>query len=245
MRTCLLFTFLFFSAAVSAQVPGFMGRRLSIFLEANPTPAVFVQNSNNRVVINPGGDDARADDVSRFAFNFRPQATVEYLVHRDISIGLSYSRISMGTIRGYQNDQLDTDFSVDQDVVKGQAVGVHVKMYQFKNSASIAPIGFYKTLSVYVTQTNTYDTRNSAVKQFKNEFIYPVATLGLGRQSMIARNLILKTGVEVGWAFVPTNFFQETEDDWDAQEYAGYNVHQSLFGYYVFSINVAIGYTLF
>lgn len=245
MRLSLLFIILLFSIAVHAQVPGFMGKRFSIFLEANPTPALFVQNANNQVVLNPGGDDARTDDVNRFAFNFRPQLTAEYLVHRDFSVGVSYSLLRVGTVKGYKTDPADTEFTVDQDVVKGMAFGIHVKRYQFHNSASIAPIGFYQTLSVYVTKTNTYDTKQSTVKQFKNDFVYPVATFGIGRQSMIAKNLILKTGIEVGWAFVPTNFFQETEEDWTEQEYAGYQMHRSLFGYYVFSLNVALGYTIF
>jgi hypothetical protein len=245
MKNNLVFIFLCFSATLSAQVPGFMGKRFTIFLEANPTPAVFVQNANNTVTVSPGGD-ARTEDVNRFAFNFRPQATVEYLVHRDISIGLSYSRLSVGTIRGFKRDpDFSTEFTINQDVIKGQAAGLHIKLYQFDNSASVAPIGFYQIFSGYLTQSNTYDTKSSKTKQFKNDFVYPVATFAFGRQSMIAKNLIFKTSVELGWSFVPSNFYQETEQDWDDQEFSGYNVHQSLFAYYVFSINVALGYTLF
>jgi hypothetical protein len=246
MKNHLVVALLFSSSLVSAQVPGFMGKRFAIFLEANPTPALFVQNSNNQVVVNPGEDNARTNDVNRFAFTFRPQVTFEYLIHRDISVGLSYSQISIGTTRAYITDPLqDKNFSIDQDVVKGQSAGLHLKVYQFDNSASIAPIGFYQTYSVYVTKTNTYDTNQSSKAQFKNDFVYPVASLGIGRQSMIAKNLLLKTGVELGWAFVPTNWATESSSDWSIQEYAGYNVHRSLFGHYVFSINVAIGYIPF
>jgi hypothetical protein len=221
-----------------------MGKRFSIFLEGNPTPALFVQNSNNQVIVSPGGDDARTYDTNPFAFTFRPQVTLEYLLSRDISMGMSYSKISVGTIRAYQIDE-DSPYIVNQDVVKGQSIGIHLKMYKFSRSSSIPPIGFYHMLSVYLTQTNTYDTKKSSMKQFKNDFVYPVGTIGFGRQTMIAKNLILKTGVEIGWAFVPTNFISETVDDWTIQEYAGYNVHQSLAGHYIFSLNVAIGYTLF
>ncbi|MBA4144764.1 MAG: hypothetical protein DI538_20865 [Azospira oryzae] len=224
-----------------------MGKRFSLFLEGNPTPAFFVQNQNNRVMYDFAGG-ARAKEVNRFAFNFRPQATVEYLVGRDVSIGISYSRIAIGTNRGFLDQYQDpssTNYSVDYDVVRGQSAGVHLKFYGFDRSASIAPIGFYETFAVYVTQTNTYDDKKSKTKQFKNDFIYPVATVSIGRQTMLARNLLLKTGVEFGWAFVPTNFLTETEDTWTVQEYAGYNVHQSLAGYYLFNFNVALGYALF
>lgn len=244
MRIYYLWVILISVTAANAQVPGYMGKRFSLFVEGNPTPALLVQNANNQVVINPGGDDARTDDVNRFAFNFRPQVTLEYLLGRNVSLGVSYSRLAVGTTRAFQNVDEGT-YLINQDVVRGQSMGLHLKHFNFRRSASIAPIGFYHTFSAYLTQTNTYDTKESKVKQFREDFIYPVATLGVGRQYMVARNLILKTGIEMGWAFVPTNFLFETEDDWNIQEYAGYNVHQSLAGYYIFSFNVAIGYTLF
>jgi len=243
MRTYLLIIFLLFSVAVNAQVPGFMGKRFTIFLEGNPTPAILCQSMNNQSIFDTA--ETRTEDINKFTFNFRPQITMEYLVHRDVSIGLSYSRIGMGTVKGYKLDSLDFEFVKDYDVIKGQSVGLHVKLYQFSGSASIAPIGFYQTFSAYVTQTNTYDTKKSNVKQFQNDFVYPVFSLGVGRQSMITKNLILKTGVELGFAYVPSNFYEETEDTWNAQEYAGYNLHQSLLGYYLFSFNVAIGYIPF
>jgi hypothetical protein len=244
MRNALLLTMLLSSSAI-AQVPGFLGKRFSIFLEGNPTPALFVQNSNNEVIVNPGGDDARTNSTNRFAFNFRPQVTAEYLLGRDVSLGLSYSQISIGTTRAYQINEDQYPYLINYDVVRGRSLGLHLKMYRFGSSASIAPIGFYSTIAVYMTQTNTYDTKKSKVKQFKNDFTYPVATLALGRQTMIAKNLLLKTGIEIGWAFVPINFMSEAEQDWTIQEYAGYNVHQSLVGHYIFNLNVALGYTLF
>lgn len=243
------FYLMFFSLVAGsafAQVPGYMGKRLSIFLEGNPTPALFVQNPNNAVIADPGGDGANAAKVNRFAFNFRPQVSLEYLVHRDVSLGVSYSRISIGTARAYvlaPEQEESHSFSLDHDVVRGQAAGLHLKFFQFKNSASLAPIGFYQGFSVYVTQTNTYDTKKSKAKQFKNDFLYPAATYSFGRQSMIAKNLLLKTGAEFGWAFVPFNFLTETQEDWNIQEYSGYNVHRSLFGSYLFNLNVALGYT--
>jgi hypothetical protein len=241
---CLIISLLLLSAALQAQVPGFMGKRFTVFLEGNPTPALFVQNANNQVVTNLL-DEARTDDVNKIAFTFRPQVTAEYLVSANVSLGFSYSRISVGTTRAYQTATTSDTYMITQDVVKGQSIGVHFKLYRFKTSASIPPIGFYKTLSVYLTQTNTYDTKKSTAKQFKNDFVYPVGTFGIGRQTMIAKNLLLKTGAEFGWAFVPMNWLMETEDEWNVQEYAGYNVHRSLSGHYIFTLNVALGYTLF
>jgi hypothetical protein len=246
-RYTIVFTFCVL--AVKAQVPGFLGKRFIVFLDANPTPALFVQNVNNAVVMAPGGEEARISRVNRFAFNVRPQVTAEYLVFQNFSLGISYSRLMIGTTRAYYDrprlPDENIDFLTEYDAVKGQAAGIHLKFYQFNSSASIPPIGYYQTLSVYFTQTNTYDDKKSTAKQFKDDFTYPVLSLSFGRQSMIARNLLLKTGVELGWAFVPSNFISEGKENWDAQEYSGYSVHRSLFGYYCFNINIGLGYVVF
>src|SRR6186713_2639606 len=101
MRYIFTLLLIYVTQAVIAQAPGFMGKRFTLFVDGNPTPALFVQNINNTVIVNPGGDDARTDKVNRFAFNIRPQVTAEYLVGHGIAVGLSYSMIMMGTTRAY------------------------------------------------------------------------------------------------------------------------------------------------
>jgi hypothetical protein len=249
MRYLLAILFIYTSQLSLAQVPGFMGKRFTIFLDANPMPALFVQNINNTVTVNPGGDDARTDKVNRFAYNIRPQVTAEYLVAQRFAIGLSYHQMMVGTVRGYlppeEENSSYPEYEKDPDVIRGQGVGIHFKFYHRTYSESIPPIGHYRTLSIYLTQSNTYDTKTSTTKQFKNEFVHPVATYSIGRQSMILKNVLFKTGIEMGFAFVPRNFIVEGKDEWTEQEYAGYNVHQSLAGYYFFNINLAIGFVAF
>jgi hypothetical protein len=241
MRWC-LYSMIFFSQVIYAQVPGYMGKRFALFLDANATPAFLVQNINNKAII--GNEDT--GNSSRFAFNFRPQASIEYLVNKRVSLGVSYSHWMVGTNRAYVVEPETSDVRqlhrLDADVVRGDGAGIHVKFFNYNESNSIPPIGFYHAISVYVSRVNTYDTRKSKEKFFKNDFITPVATYSWGRQSMIAKNVLLKSGVELGWAFVPVNFVAESKDDWSVQEHSGYNVHASLFGYSVLSVNVALGY---
>ncbi|HEY5747391.1 MAG TPA: hypothetical protein VIU12_15035 [Chryseolinea sp.] len=242
MRSFYLASLLLMTGAVSAQVPGFMGKRFSLFVDANATPAFFIQNDHNQVIA--AGESARTYNSNRLAFTFRPQVTAEYLVGRNLSLGFSYSRISVGT-QGARGASTDKNYALDDDVVRGKSLGLELKFFRFKKSASIAPIGFYRTVSVYLTQTNAYDNRGSKAKLFVNDFVYPVVSYGMGRQTMIAKSLLLKTGVEVGWAFTPGNWLREGPDDWNVQEFSGYNVHQSLAGDYAVTLHVALGYTLF
>lgn len=247
MRITVLLILSMLAGVAKGQVPGYMGKRFALFIDGNVAPAMFVQNENNAVLTDLGGYKSERPNKSGIAFNYRPQVTAEYLVGRKISLGVSYSRLQMGTVRAYQTG-LETDdniYSTDFDVVKGQAAGFHVKLYASSRSGAIAPLGFYHTFSVYLTKTNTYDDRRSKVKQFRDDFSYPVATYGWGKQTMFARNFIVKTGVELGWAFVPSNYIQDSESDWNIQDYSGYNVHGSLLGYYLINVSIAVGYLPF
>jgi hypothetical protein len=249
MRSWFIMAMALATLTAQGQVAGFLGKRFMVFADANPTPALAVQNINNVVIVNPGGDDARTTKENRFAYNIRPQATIEYLLGKNFGLGLSYSRLMMGTTRAYYTRphaaEENLEYAIDLDVVKGQAAGLHLKWYMFSQSASPAPIGFYQMVSIYVTQTNTYDNKKATAKQFRDDFIYPVISMSAGRQNMIAKNLLIKAGFEMGWAFVPSNFMVDSESDWDAQDYSGYNVHRSLFGYYLFNIHIGVGYILF
>jgi|GEM_PF-2122873 len=255
MRSSLVILLTLLAGTAAAQVPGYMGKRFTIFLDGNVAPAMFVQNENNALAVRSlfAGSDLPGSNIEDrpykkgFAFNYRPQATLEYLVRRRLALGVSYSRLQMGTVRAYQTggETSDTDYKTDFDVVKGMATGFHIKLYADSRSEAIAPLGFYHMLSVYLTQTNTYDDKHSKVKQFRDDFKYPVVSYGWGKQTMFARNFLVKTGVELGYAFVPGNYMKEDRYEWTVQEYSGYNVHGSLLGYYLINVSIAVGYIPF
>jgi hypothetical protein len=246
------------AGAATAQVPGYLGKRFAIFLDGNVAPAMFVQNENNALMSRflyaeskvMGGDELGIEErpyKKGVAFNYRPQVTLEYLVGHRLSVGVSYSRLQMGTTRAYQTGEeiQETEYKLDPDVVKGMAGGLHIKLYLDSRSGAVAPLGFYHVFSCYLTQTNTYNDKHSKTKQFRDDFKYPVVTYGWGKQTMFARNFLVKTGVEIGYAFVPGNYLKEGPGEWNVQEYSGYNVHGSLLGYYLVNVSIAVGYLPF
>lgn len=245
MRLGCLIVFILGALSSQAQVPGFVGKRFSVFLDANPSPAVFAQSPGNKLMVDLDAGTNMAT-TNRFAFNTRPQVTAEYQLFKRHAIGVSYSRASFGTTRGYYMsppvEGQEYSYQYDPDVVKGDALGLHLKFYY---STTVAPIGYYQTLSVYYTRLNTYDTKSSGAKQFRDDFKYPVVTMQMGRQSMPVKNLLVRAGFEFGWAFVPGNFLTESESDWNADDFSGYKVHQSLMGYYLFNLTLGVGYVLF
>ncbi len=255
MRARLVMLLIMLAGAAAAQVPGYMGKRFTIFLDGNVAPAMFVQNENNALLTAsvyvgsnlPGSNIAERPRKKGIAFNYRPQVTLEYLVRRRLAVGVSYSRLQMGTVRAFQvgNESSDTEYQTDFDVVKGMAGGVHLKLYSDSRSGAIAPLGFYHMLSCYLTQTNTYNDKHAKQKQFRDDFKYPVVSYSWGKQTMFARNFLVKTGVELGYAFVPGNYMRDSRDEWNVQEYSGYNVHGSLLGYYLINVSIAVGYIPF
>lgn len=246
MRLCCLILFTLGALTSQAQVPGFIGKRFSVFLDANPSPAVFAQSSSNKLMVDLDGENAPLATTNRFAFTTRPQVTAEYQFSKRHSIGVSYSRASFGTTKAYYRSAPaegdEHTYNYDNDVVKGDALGLHIKFYY---STTVAPIGYYQTLSVYYTRLNTYEDKSSSAKQFRDDFKYPVVTMQLGRQSMPVKNLLIRAGFEFGWAFVPGNFLSEAEDQWNAAEFSAYNAHRSTMGYYLFNITLGVGYVLF
>ncbi|MCD9018656.1 hypothetical protein [Parachryseolinea silvisoli] len=245
MRLCCLTLFILGALSSQAQVPGFLGKRFTVFLDANPSPAIFAQSTSNKLMVDLEGE-THAATTNQFAFNTRPQVTVEYQFFKRHSIGLSYNRLSFGTTRGYYRSEpvegQEYSYEYDSDVVRGDAFGVHLKFYY---STTVAPIGYYQTLSVYYSRVNTFDDKKSSTRQFRDDFKYPTVTMQLGRQSMPLKNLLVRAGFEMGWTFVPSNFLTENNGDWSAQEFSGYKVHQGLMGYYFFNLTLGVGYVLF
>jgi hypothetical protein len=239
-------TILWFTATLACgQVPGYLGKRFTVFLEANPTPALLVQNTNNALILS--GDDSYSRKKNAFAFNFRPQAEIDYLITRDFSAGILFGTVMAGTTRAF--DAPDGPATVSRHlspaVIKGYSAGVRLKFFRFRKSATIAPIGLYKTFTIAVNRINVYESLASSQSLVEKDMVKPVISLGVGRQSIIARNVLLKTGIEVGMAIVPFNFLTEADDEWTSGEFTIHQMHRSLFGYHLFSVNVALGYIPF
>ncbi|MFA0964072.1 hypothetical protein AB9P05_19850 [Roseivirga sp. BDSF3-8] len=234
----ILFCLLLTSVAAQAQVPGFMGKRAYFTLDLNPTPALANQNVNNTITVILG-DDARYDKQNVLAFNYRPQVNLEYLVGERTAIGLNYSLLQTGTMR--KTDKL-FGRDVEPDVLRGTSVGLNVRF--FNKGESIAPIGLYQNIKLEYTTVNTYDDKASDEPLFTDDFNHFVFTYGIGRQKVVANAIVLRIGLELGYAATPKAAFEPMEEYTPVEE-ANYNVHRSMFGYYIFSIKLGIGSLLF
>ncbi len=248
-----LYTLLFvicFAPLAIAQVPGYMGKRAWVSANFNVAPALFNMNQNHMSTrASVLGRESRARGQNFLAINYRPQLTFEYLISRDVALGLSYSFVKTGTVKELASDNPEID-GIHYDILKGNTIGVHMKNFRFSHSASIAPIGYYWTLGFGITKFNTYHGKQGKVGQFTKDVMNPVITIGTGKQQVLFDRLVINSGVEFGWSFMP----KDAKDILDADEMnAGehpeslsiHHAYGSLLGYYVFNLKLAVGYLAF
>jgi hypothetical protein len=245
----LLLSILLLAQAAQAQVPGYMGKRAWFTADLNFAPAFFNMNENH-MVIRKGilEEGARAKGTNLFAINYRPQFNFEYLVGKNIALGLSYSIIKTGTVKELDIDNPEID-GMYYDILKGNSFGFHMKKFKYGESASIAPIGYYWTLGVAAAKFNTYASKTSKEGQFSKDVINPVVTLGVGKQKVLFDRFLLNSGVEYGWSFLPqsmledTGYFNTVFDN--PQQNSIHHAFNSMLGYYLFNIKVSVGMLAF
>lgn len=243
MRSAFTLVWMFAALVSQGQVPGYLGKRMTVFVEMNPMPAALVQNANNALVFTTG-DETFLGKKNAFAFNVRPQLEIDYLLARDFSAGIFGGFLMTGTTRAYDGPDSPgmNPRYLDAAAVKGYSAGIRVKFFRFRKSSAIAPIGLYKTISLMLNRANAYDDFSSKTSLLPKHAQVPVISFGIGRQAIIARSLLLKTGFELGLPIVPLNFLRESGDEWTSDEFTRYHMHRSLAGYNLVCFNVALGY---
>lgn len=242
-----LLTVLVFSitaTVANAQVPGYMGKRAWVTADLYFAPALFNMNQNHMNIKegDPLDIENRSKGTNLLAFNYRPQLKFEYLVGRNIALGLTYTMFRTGTVKELDSTNPDID-GIHYDLIKGSSLGFHVKKFNVDKSASIAPIGYYWTYGVAATKFNTYNPAFPKQGQFSKDVINPVITVGFGKQTVLFDKFILDSGAEFGWSFMPTDA-SEVDYTQEGDHEHGLSIHhayRSMMGYYLFNLKVAVG----
>lgn len=242
-----LLTVLVFSSVMSvanAQVPGYLGKRAWVTGDLYFAPALFNMNQNHMNVESENWLDIenRAKGTNLLAFNYRPQVKFEYLVGRNIALGLTYSLIRTGTVKELESTNPDIN-GIHYDLIKGSSLGFHIKKFSFEKSASIAPIGYYWTYGVTATKFNTYSPAFPKQGQFSKDVINPVITIGFGKQTVLFDKFIIDSGAELGWSFMPKDAkgLEYMEEGDHEQSLSIHHAYRSMLGYYLFNLKVAVG----
>jgi hypothetical protein len=202
--------------AATAQVPGYMGKRMLASYNFCPGFSLF---------------QFPVQDLPKTRTGFFPKhcLNVDYVVSRQTMIGLNYEYLSAKPLA----DQDIKDYFADNSVgltpgfktlpqsFANHNIGVNFTFFS-KSGGTVAPLGNYIKLKIYystynvnqITQVNTnpsYYTNDIAyISQFHNNYVYHSYGIGLGYGSVriIANHVTLDFGGELNYALnsLQTNY---------------------------------------
>jgi len=171
---------------ISQKAPGYLGKRLSLGVNFQVSPALINPNNNR--------------NTGFFKFNTQLGATIEYATNRHASILAHYQ--SYNTKKEYNDFQiidLQNNYSggTFYGDLKVTSFGFEYRTY----SESIAPQGFYSGIGlsykkIDLTQPIIFSIP-SIINSPKDESPYSLLSLGfsMGKQRIYFNRLIISTGV--------------------------------------------------
>ena len=169
---------IFFHSA-QAQPPGYLGKRAILALSTDLSPAIRISSRRN---ISPP-----------LLMNVRASLDAEYVLTRKFSTGAFLHPI-------WVNVQYENGPTRGLASLRGLSGGVSFRMYGFRRTGNIAPLGPYKKLDLMVTSYWLID-RDRAYFEDRRRFLGNYYDLGLGltfgSQRILYKNLTYHYGVRI------------------------------------------------
>lgn len=225
--------FFSFTVTVSSQVPGYMGKRLSVFYE--PNFFLKLQHENH-----PG-------------INLRNDFAVDYAVSKSVALGGSVKLIST-CLYNFSLIDYDNDRKFFGDVrVSGPAFSVYVEKFPFTKRGYLAPVGVYTKWEIVYGKVSGKTVRilsddNSGYSQVDDirEMVTRKPTvygfiLSFGRQNLFLDRLFINTGGSIGFFPGGVTYVEQGAGYVDFNKSFSVITEGHLLGYFLFNFNVGIG----
>ena len=205
---CLIFIFACFFS--DAQPPGYLGKRFTLSYEQLTGINYFNFLIGKSYYIDQQIDETNAN------FNYIGSLTIDYVVGKSKSRGLSFSPINQ-TMYFSDHRHLPTNYAyfreerfINHAKLTGFTVGLYVKYF---NRDRIAPLGeYFKFEFLYSTYSvKNFDKEEEIYKLTKS--IDPFSSLGFnvtfGKNRIFWNKLVVSTGISCG---LRLNFFSSIMD---------------------------------
>lgn len=227
-----------------------MGKRMSVGYDFSFAPTIF----------NPGYHSGTEYTEGHLIINTRHNFNLDYLISRDVSIGVTYKRFRSGTYAYFDVNYVDEygDTSIGYSSAgfilpfKTSCYGITLKKFRFDRKGSLAPLGMYYECQLmymsikgepYLDSTNSY-YENVFLSTEGNNFGAEHMIAGLfdiGRQSLYFDHLLVNTGFEFGLStaglFNGADTANEAEYKRAMKSRAG--------GHILININLGVGWIIF
>jgi hypothetical protein len=239
-----IYIILIIPTIISAQVPGYQGKRFSIDGDFLFMSALLNPNSN----LNNGYK----------SFNTRYNMNINYVLSRDAVLELTAGMFNTGWKHSFTEKIVDPNYSnvisySDLYKVKSKTIGFSFKFFR-ESKGSIAPNGYYfKVGSLFVMNDPTYvrpfetDGLVSTNRQSPTNMV--LFTCGFGKQTILANRFLFRYGIEFGMSptvmvnaakviLKPDNSYYEGGEK-------GYSLNERVLLENLININLGLGILIF
>ena len=234
-----LYLFLFYPLVVSAQVPGYQGKRFSLECDGLFMSAFFNPNENLK--------------KGMTSFNARYHVNTDYVLTKDISFGATYGMFNTGWSPTYEGYDVYGNAShathKDYFKVNSNIAGIYFKFFS-SNKGAIAPSGAYQKLgtSLIRFKPSFHHSDDSLVDgagkpSSLNNMI--MLTYGFGKQTIFYNRFVLRYGIEFGMSPTIFNLIFRNKGSINANHYSGLTIKERMLSAYLLNINVGFGIILF
>jgi hypothetical protein len=230
-----IYLFLLCPAIVSAQVPGYQGKRFSMDGDAFFMSALFNPNENLK--------------KGMTSFNARYHVNADYVLTKDISFGATYGMFKTGWTPSYGGYDAGNTTIKDYFKVNSDIAGIYFKFFR-SNKGAIAPSGAYQKLgaSLIMAKPSFHHSSDSLIDDIKTpatSYKMIMLTYGFGKQTIFYNRLVLRYGLEFGMS--PDIFsliFRDKRNN-NPGHVIGLNLKERILSAYLVNINVGLGIILF
>ncbi|MBC8047585.1 MAG: hypothetical protein H7Y00_12370 [Fimbriimonadaceae bacterium] len=237
---------------LSAQAPGYMGKKLSV--SYSPTLSVAFYDL---------GDDYR--DIPSVGINLRHDFEAEYVLGRGLSLSPGIKFIGTKMFQTQINDDGSSyeEAGFIGDVkIKSTGFSLKLKNYSFKKRGSIAPVGKYKSFELVLIRSKAetlrfydyFDNGGSPTYFIENtveDYNFEInkafgVVFGGGSQNIYFDKLLIDTGWELG--LVIPHLFTDTGANTGGYAYSeeGFSdlVNARIAGTYFLNFTFGFGYLI-
>lgn len=250
----LLTTILLLSSQfTSAQAPGFLGKKTSIYYTYSAaTPGVLGK------AVPYNYSTKKPKSAANYIQGYH-QATLEYAVSRNRSLNVHYFMYQGGYGSELAYSQ-DVEFHQDplfSQNYKARSIGISTKKYYVSlngyrtDDGGIAPIGRYIEPKFFVTFVTDEKRTDDGTVTFSKQRMHYGGSITWGRHTIIGKNIILNVGMEIGYVH-HNNDDKEDNAYQDNFALASNNVlrvalssYEDIVKHHIFAFHIGIGYPLF
>lgn len=241
----MLFMALVMAGPVRGQAPGYMGKKWLITADASFMMAFFNQNHSMK------------QGLKDYAMNIRGVVDLDHVVSRRVSLGATFDIHATGLAFDWNSDRYPQKLvpglsnNYKNCRIQGFGYGLNVKIFADANKGGIAPLGWYTKIDALLIDARAMPyavAERKVYESYSQQILAPIIGITAGQQRILWNHLVLRSAVQ--FAIVPTGIgpymrsidsvIAETDQDEQLRTLA----LRRLFAYYLFNVNVGVGFLI-